>query len=69
MRVKLNKINQHKLWLNDEIIRQQNFNKKTKKEIKNQKNKDWDEENNIWEIAIKGLNWKKNYNKNKKLIE
>jgi hypothetical protein len=56
MRVKLNKINQHKLWLNDEIIRQQNFNKKTKKEIKNQKNKDWDEENNIWEIAIKGLN-------------
>jgi hypothetical protein len=27
---------------------------------KNQKNKDQIEKNNIWQILIKGLNWKKN---------
>ena len=64
MRVKLNKIYQHKLWLNDKIVSQQNFNKKSQgKKIKNQKNKNRDEENNIWEIVIEGLNWKKNYKK------
>ena len=40
---------QHKIWLNDEIKNQQNFNKIVKeKKIRNQKNKDWIVKNNIW---------------------
>jgi len=34
---------------------------KRPKKIKNQKNKDQNEENNIWEIVIEGLNWKKTF--------
>jgi hypothetical protein len=39
-RAKLKTIKQHKLWLNDKIKNQQNFNKRAKEKIRNQKNMD-----------------------------
>jgi hypothetical protein len=40
MKVKLKKVKQQKLWLNDKI-ESQKINKKIKEKIQNQKNKDW----------------------------
>jgi hypothetical protein len=34
------------------------FTKGLRKKIRNQNNKDWIGKNNIWQIRIKGLNWK-----------
>jgi len=42
---------QYKLWLNYEVENQQNFNKRAKKKIRNQKNKDQIEKQ-IWQIVI-----------------
>jgi hypothetical protein len=56
MRVKLKKIKQQKLWLNYKIESQKNFNKSVKKKYYK---KDQNKKQNIWEIAIEGLNWKK----------
>jgi hypothetical protein len=58
LRVNLKKIKQQKIWLKDKIERKKNFNKNVKDKIKNFKNKNRTEKPNIWEIAIKGLNWK-----------
>jgi len=40
-------------WLNGEIEKKNQFNKKTKK-----KKKDGIEKHNIWQIEIEGWNWK-----------
>jgi hypothetical protein len=56
MRVKLKKIKQQKLWLNYKIESQKNFNKSVKEKYYK---KDQNKKQNIWEIAIEGLNWKK----------
>ena len=52
------KIKQQKIWLKDKIERKKNFNKNVKDKIRNLKNKNRTEKPNIWEIAIKWLNWK-----------
>ena len=43
-----------------------------RKKIKNWKNKNWNEKQNIWEIVIEELNWEKKqnfYKRNKKKIK
>jgi hypothetical protein len=38
--------------------KKKNFNKSAKEKITNSKNEDPNEKQNIWKIAIEGLNWK-----------
>jgi hypothetical protein len=40
-------------------LKAKNFNKIAKKKIKNWKNKNQNEKQNIWEIVIEELNWEK----------
>jgi hypothetical protein len=51
-RAKLKIIKQHKLWLEDKIENQQNFNKRVKEKIRNQNNGDRIGKTNIWQIVI-----------------
>jgi hypothetical protein len=53
------KIKQHKFELKDEIERKKNSTKVLRTKLEILKNKDWNENKKIWEIAIEGLNWKK----------
>jgi len=48
-----------KTLIENEIESQKSFNKRGKEKIKNNKNKDLNEKQNICEIVIEGLNWKK----------
>jgi hypothetical protein len=53
MRAKLeNKTKQHKVWWNNEIKNNKILTKEPRKKVKNKKNKDGIEKNNIWQIAI-----------------
>jgi len=42
----------HKPWLNDKIENQEKYNGKAKKNIRNKKNKDQIEKNNIRQVVI-----------------
>jgi hypothetical protein len=44
--------------LKDEIERKKNSTKVLRTKLEILKNKDWNENKKIWEIAIEGLNWK-----------
>jgi hypothetical protein len=55
MRVKLEK-KKTKTLIENEIESQKSFNKRGKEKIKNNKNKDLNEKQNICEIVIEGLN-------------
>ena len=54
----MKKIKQHELWLKDKIENNKALTKGSRKKIRNQKNKDRNETNNIWQVVIDGLNWK-----------
>jgi len=58
MKAKLQKKKKHKLWLKKEIEYDKTLTKDLKVKMTNQKNNDWIEENNIWQIIIQELNLK-----------
>ena len=52
MNAKLQKKKKHKFWLKKEIEYDKTLTKDPKVKMTNQKNNDWIEENNIWQIII-----------------